>query len=138
LEVIMQRAKAFFYVCAGIFLLALSYHLGARKATAQAVSNPVTAALGATVATANGDFYGTNMGAWTRFGNIFSSAGHTSTGPIAAMRMQGAAPVQAITSDGDVYSLAPGPLWTFEGNMFSGSTPAARTSWGQLKGTYRK
>lgn len=30
----MQRAKAFFYVCAGLFLLALSYHLGARSAGA--------------------------------------------------------------------------------------------------------
>lgn len=29
-------AKRFFYVCAGLFLLALSYHLGARSATAQA------------------------------------------------------------------------------------------------------
>jgi hypothetical protein len=31
----MQRARAFFYVCAGLFLLALSYHLGARNAGAQ-------------------------------------------------------------------------------------------------------
>src|SRR5262249_33696920 len=41
LEAIMQRAKAFFYVCAGIFLLALSYHLGARSAVAQAPGNAV-------------------------------------------------------------------------------------------------
>ena len=32
----MQKARAFFFVCAGIFLLALAYHLGARSATAQA------------------------------------------------------------------------------------------------------
>jgi hypothetical protein len=32
----MHRAKAFFYVCAGICLLALAYHLGARSAGAQA------------------------------------------------------------------------------------------------------
>ena len=32
----MQRARAFFFVCAGIFLLALSYHLGAEAAAAQA------------------------------------------------------------------------------------------------------
>ena len=31
----MQRAKAFFYVCAGLFLLALSYHFGAQSAQAQ-------------------------------------------------------------------------------------------------------
>ena len=32
----MQRARAFFYVAAGLFLLAASYHLGARSAGAQA------------------------------------------------------------------------------------------------------
>ena len=31
----MHKARAFFYVAAGIFLLALSYHLGARNAGAQ-------------------------------------------------------------------------------------------------------
>ncbi len=31
----MHRARAFFFVCAGIFLLALTYHLGARSAGAQ-------------------------------------------------------------------------------------------------------
>jgi hypothetical protein len=36
----MHRAKAFFYVCAGIFLLAFSYHLGAQSANAQ-VANVV-------------------------------------------------------------------------------------------------
>src|SRR5262245_15731882 len=34
----MHKARAFFYVCAGVFLLALSYHLGARSAAAQAPS----------------------------------------------------------------------------------------------------
>jgi hypothetical protein len=29
-----MRARAFFYVCAGVFLLALSYHLGVRAAGA--------------------------------------------------------------------------------------------------------
>ena len=32
----MHKARAFFYICAGLFLLALSYHLGARSAGAQA------------------------------------------------------------------------------------------------------
>ena len=34
-EVSMHPAKKFFYVCAGLFLLALTYHLGARSALAQ-------------------------------------------------------------------------------------------------------
>ena len=37
----MYRVKAFFYVCAGLFLLALAYHLGARSAGAQA-NSPVS------------------------------------------------------------------------------------------------
>lgn len=31
----MNRARAFFYACAGVFLLALSYHFGAQTAGAQ-------------------------------------------------------------------------------------------------------
>jgi hypothetical protein len=54
-------AKRFFYVCVGIFLLALSWHFGARSATAQAPSNPVVGVAGGNgawmVVTANGDTY---------------------------------------------------------------------------------
>ena len=34
----MRQARAFFFVCAGLFLLALAYHLGARSAGAQSGS----------------------------------------------------------------------------------------------------
>lgn len=66
----MQRAKAFFYLCAGVFLLVLSYHLGAQQAQAQAQSqaktqtqpqgNRTVAGMGMnplTVVTTNGDVY---------------------------------------------------------------------------------
>ena len=76
-------ARKFFYVCGGIFLLALAYHLGARSAGAQATSDPVVGmssdgnAYGGYLAvTAGGDVYATgNSGrAWTRVGNVFTSA----------------------------------------------------------------
>lgn len=35
----MQKARAFFYVCAGVFLLAMSWHLGARYARAQGATS---------------------------------------------------------------------------------------------------
>jgi len=35
----MQRAKTFFYVCAGLFVLALSYQLGVQQAGAQAAGS---------------------------------------------------------------------------------------------------
>jgi hypothetical protein len=84
----MQRAKAFFFVCAGVFLLALAYHLGATTAKAQGPGNPIAgvAALytggGYTtpvVVMSNGDLYTTPAayGAAPPFvlkGNIFTSA----------------------------------------------------------------
>jgi len=38
----MHRARAFFFICAGIFLLALAYHLGASGAEGQPVRNQRT------------------------------------------------------------------------------------------------
>jgi hypothetical protein len=54
-------AKRFFYVCAGLFLLAVGYGFGARNVGAQATGNVIVAAhlgSGGTIAyTANGDVY---------------------------------------------------------------------------------
>ena len=74
-------ARKFFYVCAGMFLLALSYHFGASTATAQSPGNPVVATFGsnAMVVTANGDVYWNRSGqpigpVWSLAGNVFSGA----------------------------------------------------------------
>ena len=78
-------ARKFFYVCAGTFLLALSYHFGASTATAQAPSNSVVALYGNAVATANGDVYeGSNYlngvpATWTKVSNVFAG------GPVPAL-----------------------------------------------------
>jgi hypothetical protein len=74
-------AKRFFYVSAAMLCLMLSYHFGARSATAQAPSNAVVAVFPGpcpeserVVVTANGDLWGTTYcaGSWTRIGNVFS------------------------------------------------------------------
>jgi hypothetical protein len=82
----MQRARAFFYVCAGIFLLALSYYLGASNATAQANSSVTgfTTTDGCTfyVLTPNGDIFkggrvtdcNSPFGAATRVANFWNGA----------------------------------------------------------------
>ena len=44
-----MKAKRFFYVCAGMFLLALTYHLGARTAQAQVGGVPELATLSGTL-----------------------------------------------------------------------------------------
>ena len=82
-------AKRSFYVCAGLFLLALSYHLGARSATAQSPSDrrrivAMTSYFVAKddkamiwAATESGDAYATSFRgtvkaeAWKRAGNLF-------------------------------------------------------------------
>jgi hypothetical protein len=81
-EAVMHKAKAFFFVCAGIFLLALSYHLGATSAVAQATGNSVVTDVGpGTVITSNGDVYVAPSvvsapgwyANWTRVGNVFGA-----------------------------------------------------------------
>jgi hypothetical protein len=44
-----MRAGSFFYTCAGLFLLALSYHLGAGRASAQSGAAPEVAILTGTL-----------------------------------------------------------------------------------------
>jgi hypothetical protein len=74
----MHKARAFFFVCAGIFLLALAYHLGARSAGAQAPGNPLVSGDGYAIYTANGDAYvRTNSSAPF----TFAYAGNVFTGP---------------------------------------------------------
>jgi hypothetical protein len=75
-------ARKFFYVCAGMLMLALSYHFGASTATAQAPANQVAAAAGGTIGTwvftSNGDAYQAldNAGTLTFVprGNVFTIA----------------------------------------------------------------
>jgi len=75
--------RKFFYLCAGMFLLALSYHFGASTATAQASGSPVVAVTNFAqpaeahcflAVTAIGDAYVTTNsgGTWVFSGNVFS------------------------------------------------------------------
>src|SRR5690348_10490879 len=91
-------AKKFFYVCAGLFLIALSYHLGARNAQSQAFGTSVAAlpnfrvydpAVGSVqgVVMQNGDVYGwadpSSPAPWQvhLLGNLFTSISPTATTP---------------------------------------------------------
>lgn len=57
----MQRARTFFYVCAGALMLAMAYHLGASSASAQVGSSvsgfAFEGAGNMLVLTSNGDVY---------------------------------------------------------------------------------
>jgi hypothetical protein len=89
-------ARKFFYICAGMLMLALSYHLGASTAVAQAPSNPVVAMSSGVqaVVTANGDVYlgggggGSGWTNWALVSNVFGAgptpALHESWGQVKA------------------------------------------------------
>jgi len=77
-------ARKFFYVCAGILMLALSFHLGATSATAQ-FGTPVTGVIstsgggGLVVMTSNGDCYVRDFAGgypWSGFGPNMASVGN--------------------------------------------------------------
>jgi hypothetical protein len=102
-------AKRFFFISAGIFMLALAYHLGASSATAQVGSAITGCSFGSgpgewCVMTANGDVY-------VRGGICTSCPGSMDNSP-PAVRV--------------------GNFW---GGL--GPTPATRESFGQLKVKYR-
>jgi len=105
----MHKARSFFFVCAGIFLLALAFHLGAMTATAQSGSI-VTG-----FAASPGNDCGSVFWAMTQNGDIFGRT--LTTGPCGS---------------------SAGPLYHI-GNFWSGSpTPATQETWGQLKSRYRR
>jgi hypothetical protein len=131
----MDKARAFFYVCAGLFLLALSYHLGARNATAQSgvlegaaidagAGGPmISAVLSRTFLT----FYG-----WGPPNSIPEPIPGTS--PIVATSAANGTLV--LLENGDIYGPGSGS-WELRGNILSGPTPAQRESFGAMKTLYR-
>ena len=131
----------FFFACAGIFLLALSYHFGAGTAISQSSTEVGGVRFGATiglVAATNGDVYrddhtvdGTNP-QWTLRGHI------PTTAPIVALGNESDNYVLAYASNGDFFSSSDfGASWELRGNVFN-STPVRIGSWGHLKNQYRK
>jgi hypothetical protein len=123
-------ARKFFYIAAGMLMLALSYHLGARDAAGQ--STPVIEA----TSYDSGGFFAVFGGAWnqidTHTGSVFLSYPLPVHAPVA-----GTGNDLLLYENGDlyVYEGLPG-AWVLKGNVFGGPTPALHESWGQLKSRY--
>lgn len=128
-------AKKFFYVCAGVFLLAISYHLGASNATAQAPSDPIVAAASGYFFAESGDVYMMSGEGPLQFGNLFALAGHAPS-PVTCAQLVGAS-LQVATSTGDVLRMDTPGVWYFAGSLGPSGTSAGRSSWGALKDRYR-
>jgi hypothetical protein len=136
-------ARKFFYVCAGMFLLALSYHLGASTATAQAPNNSVIAAYGWRdsepahyAAVVGRAVYVLDAGTLYTF-----RATIPGTEPVVAVGGDQANTVNnvcVVLANGDAYSAGNDDAsWQYDGNVIgAGPTSAVRASWGQLKSRY--
>lgn len=129
----MHRAKAFFFVCAGVFLLALAYHLGATSATAQATS--VAEVLGVD----------SGSGAAAVVGRIMYIKGGGTLNPMLTSppvpgveRIVACAPYRVLLENGDVYSWTGNPQpWDYDGRLdLPGGVPTTQQSWGSVKQRY--
>ena len=132
-------ARKFFYICAGIFILALSYHLGASSAVAQGMGLGLVCRLTGTdmystesFCTPGGDVYQYWNGHWSKTSNVFGGApgGRTVVSYDSGV---------ALASNGQVFVsplLGYGP-WSSRGFPVGGPVPALQESWGQLKDRYR-
>lgn len=131
-------ARKFFYICAGILMLALSYHLGASSADAQAVGLGLVCRLAGTdmygsesFCTPNGDVYQYWSGHWTKASNVFGGApgGRTVVSYDSGV---------ALASNGEVFfqpMMGYGP-WSSRGFPVGGPVGTLQESWGQLKSRY--
>jgi photosystem II stability/assembly factor-like uncharacterized protein len=138
-------AKRFLYVCAGLFLLALTYHLGVRRADAQAPGNPVVGVVGPNgcnhlAVTANGDSYTTSdQTNWQHTGNVFGADPPAPGNSVIGVAAANSCGNMAVTENGDCFTTGDnGTTWRRSGNVFGAPTAATGTTWGKVKADYRK
>jgi hypothetical protein len=140
-------ARKFFYVCAGLLCLVLTYQVGARNASAQAgglIESPASfnyhPLTGYTVS------FVTNRQLYTSVwlpNSQWQVPAQTAGGPIpgsspvvALMAAGGPSGATVLLANGDLYRM--GNSWEYQGNLLGGApTPAVRESFGQLKARYR-
>ena len=132
-------ARKFFYVCAGMFLLALSYHFGASSAGAQGSGLGLVCKLDGTdmygtqsYCSPSGDIYQYWNGHWAKTSNVF---GGTPGARIVVSYGSGV----ALASNGEVFTseLKGWTPWTSLGFPAGGPVPSLHESWGQVKARYR-
>lgn len=137
-----MSARSFFLVCAGLCLLALTYHLGAQRAGAQATGRVLPVSGNGTVLTSDGDIYQKQWsdpagpGVWYYKGRV------QTTSPLVCLAGGGSTDgvefYQVICENGDIYELREGAS-IFRENVF-GSVPTVtrRETLGRIKDRYRK
>jgi len=138
----MKRARAFFLVCAGAFLLALAYHIGARNAESQTTGTIECAAVdfagGGTLWFAVVDRY---LYFQCDQGDCSSVALWASAPVPGSARVVGCGAGHVVLENGDAYQWngprgGPG-TWQLIGHFPGGATVAKSETWGAMKARYR-
>jgi hypothetical protein len=135
-----MAARKFFYVCAGLLMLALSYHMGAGRASAQSVAAPETVVLAGTLpdgGTIPLPHYSDGMVAleseckWivsvnfaTANGGYMQGFSCSTTGRVVSVSVGGSNPLPTVANYMIIATRGALP------------TPTQQQSWGQLKGRY--
>jgi hypothetical protein len=130
----MHKARAFFFVSAGLLCLASAYHLGARSAHGQAGTTVDGAHIFAPGGP-NGSVYVSGAAGRTLYVNGQSTAPAVpGTARIVATHADGGFCMAAL-ENGDVYRRT-GSQWTYDGNLVGSATASVTPSWGQVKAKY--
>ena len=114
-----MRARSFFYVCAGVLMLAIAYDLEASRAEAQ---------LGGEFAGISTTGFGGQTLAITSTGDVYARTGapvESSCNPNAPMVWK--TPCGLFTSN-----------WQFMGNVLGGTISVKPSTMGEVKGKYRE
>jgi len=140
-------AKKFFYVCAGICLLACSLDAFNRRAAAQIAMQPEAWIDDANVSYANGSLlYAVHLNAYSGIDAPPTSIplpSYSGTILSATTAVGGSPAVIAdafiVYYDGAVFQYQPASGWRQVASMTGGGqTTATSATWGQVKSTYRK
>jgi hypothetical protein len=124
----MHKARAFFYVASGVFLLALVWHLGATSASGQGSNALVSMAdyprlqNSAVAVDQTGEIYFGHLQQWSRVGT-------TPDTPVAIWSRVSDGGVFVALANGDLYQVGSPALpvgdWTltYDSNVFGGPVP---------------
>ena len=129
--------KGFFYVCAGVFLLALSYHLGAKSATAQSG----VLIEGASIESFQLNSFPRATACVNRFFHWMGENGVLQTLPTpvpGTQRIVATDPYETVMLENGDWLKFDGNAWVLVGNLAGAPTHAAQPTFGRLKAQYRR
>ena len=134
-------AKKFFFVCAGLLALALTYHLGAQSVSAQGVGRYVVGSFDPD----SDPLVIDSAGRMWMMGRANSPGVQVGPVPLpkpgtvleaTASVVGGTFEAFVLYDDGEAYHFDRSS-WQYLGNVAEGATEAGRASWGSMKARYR-